>query len=282
MQITEITTKDSFCSQETFLERSIIKEKGEVRIACIAPGGFKGNSATLAELSVQPLVAGDFSLRFGDDTKVLAHDGLGTDILRLAENANYQVVSDEAELNGTSSTRLLIFSKSHPNPERWYNERTVDFSWRHREGYTYRYLLDQNPDAKINNGSVASGDSLRLVVPKDGVYYLHIQAEKNKIPIGKAVTVKVQVDATPPQPPVIRVSGTTLNRGETARFEFTGEDKLSGLQSTFYVKFDDSIFLPVVPALNIAFPEEGNHVLTARAFDNAGNFSDSSVMISVH
>jgi hypothetical protein len=53
------------------------------------------------------------------------------------------------------------------------------------------------------------------------------------------------------------------------------------MQKNYYIKIDDGALLPTGSFLFFAFPE-GKHIFTVRIFDNAGNFSESSIPLNIH
>lgn len=285
-RIENVLTNSSFCSPEFFLEKEIDNNKGEARIVCGLPNpGFIGEKGVVAELLIQPLKAGELVLRFGEETQVLANDGLGTNVLRMVTNANYRVTSFESKVAASDKVSLpevIIFSSTHPNSERWYNKKEITFSWPSQEGYSYIYLLDQTPDTTLTqeNGKITNDKSVVLRVETDGAYYFHIAAKKED-KIGPISHFKIKIDKTPPLQLTIKSSATKIKVGEVVRFEFSSKDEVSGLQSGYYVKVDNGIRLPSLPQLYVAFSEKGKHTLSVRVFDNANNFSDADVEINV-
>lgn len=274
-RVEQILTANSFCPQEFFLEKEIDNDKGEVRVVCMVPTpGLTTDQGIVAELLIQMLKAGELTLRFGEETEVLANDGLGTDVLRMVTNAAYQVT----EFN---SKELIIFSPTHPNSERWYNKKEATFSWPVQEGGSFLYSLDKIPDTAVtsSNGKVTTANTVMLQVSEEGVYYFHVAVSKGAS-AGPTSHFKIKVDTTPPAPPAIRTSATKIKAGEVVRFEFGGKDTISGLQAGYYVKVDNGILLPSLPQLYMAFPESGTHTLTVRVFDNANNFNESTIQIN--
>lgn len=279
-EVLDIITTKSFCYQDLFIQKNIDNENGKVEIACGLPSpGFQERSGIVAELLVQPLKSGELALKFGEGTQVLADDGLGTNVLRLAIDGSYQVRSYAPEEEATGP--IPVFSYTHPNSERWYQRKEISFSWPHLEGTTgYRYTFNQIPDFIPGKENITQDNFLQLSVEQDGIYYFHLMPEKENA----AETIshlKVMIDSTPPLSPEIQVSDKEINKGEVVRFDFTAEDELSGLQAGFYVKVIEGIFLPVKAPLYMPFLERGEYSVTIRAFDKAGNFNDSEVKIKV-
>lgn len=279
VEILDIITTNSFCRQDFFITKTIDNENGIVDIACGLPNpGFSRPNGIVAELLIQPLKSGQLSLHFGDETKILANDGLGTNVLRLAIDGSYNIVSydDQQNIEGP----LTVFSYTHPNSERWYKRKNVQFSWSNIEGATYRYALNNIPDFIPGEENITFKNSLSFDIDKDGIYYFHLLPKKDG-DVRTVIHYKIMIDSTPPLFPIIQASHKNIEPGEMVRFDFTGKDELSGIQKGFYVKFDEGVFLPVAPPLYMPFLSAGRYSVVIRAFDKAGNFSDAMVEIQV-
>ncbi len=278
-KVLDIITTNSFCRQDLFITKTIDNENGVIDIACFLPNpGFSDPKGIVAELLIQPLKSGQFSLRFGDETKVLANDGLGTNVLRMAIDGSYNIVSYDNQQNIEGP--LTIFSYTHPNSARWYKRKNVHFFWPGIKGAIYRYALNKIPDFIPGEENITSENSLSFDVDKDGIYYFHLLPEKDN-DTKTIIHYKIMIDSTPPLPPIIKASHKMIEPGEMVRFDFTAEDELSGIQKGFYVKFDEGIFLPVAPPLYMPFLNLGKYFVVIRIFDKAGNFNDSMIEINV-
>jgi hypothetical protein len=280
LQVTGIETANSFCEPDMFIQKDIDNHAGEVQVACVTtPPGLSGNG-TVFDLDVQGLANGPATLHFASGTAVLAEDGLGTNVLRLSTDGSY-TFADERQpvvVNGIAS--VLAFSPTHPDSARWYNDPNLLMTWTGPAGEEYHYAIDQSPTAaSLAGASTTASESVALDGLADGVWYFHIAADMNGV-LGPISDYKVMIDTGPPTPPDIEASQTTIPAGQVVRLAFTSEDALSGLANNYYVKFDDGIFLPTASPLYIALPE-GEHTVTVRAFDNAGNYADNSVTIDV-
>jgi hypothetical protein len=281
VEINDIITVNSFCDPDLFLEKSVDKKNGKIKIACGTKfPGFAGVSGTIAELEVQPLGAGETSFQFDDGTRVLASDGLGTDVLRQAIGGSYQFVESQKKPGDASIT---VYSPTHPNAERWYNKDTVRFTWKTSDGSRYVYSLDKEIASTrlFRNSTTKSGEVIFSNVP-DGIYYFHMAKIQNTDEMPGPVTVqKIMIDTTPPITPMISTSEPSGRAGQVERIEFLSKDAQSGLQKNFYVKFNGGVFLPLTSPLLIAYPK-GHHTLVVRAFDNAGNYSENSLPINAY
>lgn len=282
IKVEDILMTNSFCDPGFILEKNIDNTKGEVTIACGKPNGFVGDTAILAELLIQPLKEGELTMKFGDDNQVLANDGLGTNVLRTVTNGAYQITDIKTQKSGPQ--QVLLFSDTHPNQARWYNQNNIHISWPQSAGYDdFIYVFDQNPDTVPDGTTHTTDTETSTVANSDGVYYFHLAPRKQNS-VGQTSHLKIMVDTTPPTLPTIRVSEKKVRAGDVVRFEFSGSgDNLSGLQKNFYVRFgDDGVLFPVLPQLNVPFLEAGTYKIIFRVFDNAGNYSDSSEEISVN
>ncbi|MEX0931247.1 MAG: hypothetical protein WDZ88_00690 [Candidatus Paceibacterota bacterium] len=281
IRMERIETENSFCDEALFIRRDIDPNAGTVTISCgKARPGFTETTGLVAELVFTPLVPGSFSLEFDDDSQILAHDGLGTNVLRISTGASYSAV--EGDLFSVSATSTLVFSTTHPNGEQWYANRDIRFSWRNRDADGYFYSFDQNPTSTPVRSVPVATTSITTSATNDGIYYFHVQAIKNGERVGDTAHYKVKVDSTPPDRPIIKASKTELKPGETMRLEFVSNDAVSGLQNNYYyIKFNNGIFFPMRSPIYAAFPESGTYNITIRAFDNAGNTSDAEITITV-
>ncbi len=278
VRVIDISMTNSFCGQDFILEKNVDNKAGLAVVACGLPNpGFRGRGGIVAELLVEPLLPSEFTLRFADSTKVLANDGLGTNVLRQVTNGSYRT-NFAGEINGTG---VIPFSSTHPNNERWYSSKTIAFSWpRHGEA-EYFYILDQSPKTSAVNQKITSENNIFVDVARDGIYYFHVASRNKDGSAGPTSHFKVKIDSTLPVGAVIEANTAMARSGEVVRFKFSAQDETSGLQRNYYVKIDNSEFLPTLPELSIAFSERGAHLLTLRVFDNAGNFLDTTAQIKV-
>jgi hypothetical protein len=280
IKVKNVLTDESLCPAEFFFEKGIDNEKGEVNITCGVPSpGFKGENGTVAELLIQPIHAGEVVLKFNPETQILANDGLGTNVLRMAPNADYRIFSSSDNIQNLAM-RIIPFSPTHPNSEQWYNKNLVRFSWLGQEGITYKYELNKNLSSILTKPKTIKNNFVSITVPDDGVYYFHLAAAKDGV-IGPISTYQLRIDITPPTSSIIRASSLNIRAGEMVRFSFDSSDSTSGLQANYYVKIDNGIFMPSLSQLFLLFLKEGVHIVTVRVFDNANNYSDAKVNVIV-
>lgn len=172
--INRVETSSSTC--EYVIQNSIDSLNGEVNLTC---GTTEINPTTgtllIADLLLTPKKIGNFSLIFDtDETKVLAKDGLGTNVLRYSQSGSYNVDNFSNELFSTKSKNnklrnFVVFSPTHPNQTRWYNSSSLKFVWLGPVGTDYIYKLDNTPLSAPTKKNIITGSELVLNTPGDGI-----------------------------------------------------------------------------------------------------------------
>jgi hypothetical protein len=280
-EVEEIRTDSStFC--DYFTEKRIDQERGEVRIACVElPPGLPGESSIIASVVVYPKKS--FSLRFSPESQVLANDGLGTNVLRVSNDARFTL---GPAASSSDPLFMSLYSSSHPNSERWYNKRLADFNWVAIPGASYEYYLDETSStaravSASTSRTVTRQNRLDVSIPSDGIYYFHVFARDGDRE-GPVATQKMLIDTEPPRNVSISMSETEVRPGETVRLQFNGADDQSGLLSNYYVRINEGSFLlPVGNELYVPFTRRGQNVITLRVYDRAGNYSEASGAVLV-
>ncbi len=264
LKIQSIDMDRSVCQNFIITEHN--SESGKIVMECIIPNpGFKGNSAVVTDLYLRPQEAvGQSSLHFLEESQVLANDGLATNVLRMSVDSTLRF--DTSDLLDSQKS-LVLFSPTHPNPERWYSKRSVDLSW--------APFLPASLE-----GAAPSVPPIHKTVYSDGVHTFTVQAKNaNGELISGSITARV--DTSPPEKLELKASENRIKPGGLVRFTATGSDSMSGLQRVFYLKINDEIFFPIGSEVYIPFPQAGNYTITLRAYDKAGNYRDVSQKIIV-
>lgn len=285
VEIKEIDTSSSSCSY--FIENKISKADGRANLSCIIlNSGIGKRSLTIADVVVVPLKTGTFKLSFNKDgTKVLANDGLGTNVLRMAQSGSYRVDDFDPALSGISKENneksdlrsFVVFSPTHPNQSRWYNTQTARFVWRGKSNEVYSYVFDTNSGTIPGKDKVLQGTQVDIPIPGDGIFYFHLGLASG----GSVAHYKIQSDTTPPTIVSMKLSSNTIYAGDVARFFFEAVDIASGIQRNYYVDLGNHLFLPIGSQLFVPFQKTGNQKLTLRVYDNAGNYSEKTQIIHV-
>lgn len=280
--IEEIISTNSFCklgTSDMFIERVIDNKKGEVIVSCGLPSpGFSGQRGIIAELIVRPIEEGFFSLKFGKESQVLANDGLGTNVLREASDSGYYITEfDNDNLEG----KLVVFSPTHPNGEKWYAKKNVQLNWSSGDVDEYHYDFDNAPFTVPSSQNSTRDNFISFAAKDDGEYHFHIAGIKND----KIIFIHhygFKIDNTPPSDLSVRASDSKIKAGDVVRIEIDSRDDASGMQSDYYyVKIDDGIYLPTKSPLFIPFIKSGKHQVSLMAYDKANNSREKTIEIEV-
>lgn len=274
----EVSPAEGSCSY--VIESSVRNDAGHIEFACVLePSAEDPRSLPVAHIRLTPLRSGVASFSFdAEDTKVLAADGLGTDVLRHARPGSYQIVDTKEEGDGAGSASLVVFSPSHPNQAAWYNRKSARFVWSGATDETYAYTLDTLQNSAPSSRLSVRGNQVSVPIPGDGVYYFHVRPLSSD---GPSAHYRIQSDRTPPVILSMQLSDEEIEAGEVVRALFEANDSGSGLQRNWYVDFGNRLFLPTKTGIFIPFLEPGLHPLTLRVYDEAGNYAEQSRFVSV-
>jgi len=285
IKVEEAAFEDSVCSHT--VEKTINNKKGTIDISCITENlGFNGENGHIVDLKIKPLATGQFSIEFTDDSKVLADDGLGTNVLRQTTSGSYQVESALESLNLTSDTNWLntkpiIFSPTHPNSSRAYSKNQATFVWSNQNQKSYAFSFDNNPDAVPRTTNITLAKSATFDIPTSGIYYLHL-APIYMGKLGPVAQYKIIADLEPPTDLKISASSYDVESGDIVHLVFSANDFFSGLEKTYYLNVDESLFYPVSHETYIPLIDPGTHTVRVRAYDKAGNYTEREIQITVH
>lgn len=269
LSVQSVDMERSICQNFILSEHN--SNTGEVIMECIIPNpGFKGNNAVVADLYVKPLTGvQSTTISFLDETRVLANDGLGTDVLRMATDARLQFIDSQT----MPSNALLVFSASHPNSERWYSNRKVNVAWAPA-------IVGSVVSEAEGSFGLSGLPPLVKTIGSDGVHTLRVIGRS---PAGEELhgSTVVRIDTVPPDQVTLDVSEKRVRAGSLVRFKMSGHDALSGIQRIFYLKINDEIFFPVGSEVYVPFPKRGLYAVTLRVYDKAGNYKDTTERIVV-
>ena len=276
VEIKSLETSSSSCSY--VIENKIDSIKGKADLSCvmIKTDGEQG-TLPIADIIVVPKQTGNFTFSFDEEnTKVLASDGLGTNVLRMSQSSSYQVINFNPKLS-TSTKPFVVFSPTHPNQSRWYNLSTASFVWFGKPNAVYRYTFDSSPDTVPSNTYTTKDTKIDVPIPGDGVFYFHLQLASG----GPVTHYRLQSDETPPSIVSIHLSQDNIKEGDVVRFSFEAKDVGSGIQQNYYVDLGNHLFLPTGSQLYIPFLEPGDQKVTLRVYDLANNYSEKTQIVHV-
>ncbi len=265
------------------VENNIDRIAGTASFICGILDSTSGQGLiTVADIIVKPITPGTFTIAFDPvETKILASDGIGTNVLRIAQDSSYRAdnfIFSHGTSTATSSEKsFVVFSISHSNESRWYNTKNAEFLWRGEPDATYRYAFDSVPDTIPTNNHIIKTNRIKIPIPGDGIFYFHLQLASG----GPVVHYQIKSDKTPPVINTMQSSQENITVGDVVRFSFEADDVSSGVQRNYYVDLGGHLFLPVGKDLFVPFLDVGDQIVTLRVYDNAGNYTDYKKTINV-
>lgn len=224
---------------------------------------------------------GEAELEFIATSKVLANDGVGTNILTSRSKAIFTIVIPPPE--GPE-----VFSPTHPDQNQWYKNPDITFFWRQRENDdAYSYSLSQDPFEVPDEQSEGDRTSAAFSAVGDGIWYFNLRSLGGGT-WGGTTHYIMRIDRTMPAGFTIHVSPDTeiFEAGVKSTLTFFTTDGASGIDH-FEVRIvprttdgegeDRAVTFFTEEASPYIFPVEkpGKYDVIVRAFDKAGNSRDS-------
>ena len=262
-------------------EPAFSNSQGSISFGGGSPSAFNGSAGTIMKIVFRAKTVGQARVSFASGS-VLAADGRGTNVLGDMAGGIYDLKSaaivqpiepepEEPAFQEGSPDAPVIISKTHPDPEKWYNDPNAGFSWQVPDDITaLRLSVGKNPYASPNVFYASPISEKELEGMDEGVWYFSAQF-KNNIGWGKIGHFKFQIDLKPPEPFEVEVKegARTSNSQPTAVFEAI--DRLSGIDR-YEIKIDQGSSA-VTKDKEFKLPPQasGKHRIEVAAFDNAGN-----------
>jgi len=271
----------------------------------LPPPGYQGGGGHICTITFKSKKSGKATARFTSGA-VLANDGKGTNILASMGSATYTVspqVTTPADKEPSESrpspepsrerepepepepeyNKPEVKSGTHPDPDKWYNQRQVRFSWELPEDVTgVSIRFDQDPSSDPGPKSDGKFNQKEFTAETDGAWYLHLKF-KDPQRWGTILHRKVLIDTDPPQP--FDVNVRPAEPGDWPNLNFKTQDKLSGLDK--YQLHIGSLEKQAheLPADKTEFKPDhlsaGDHTVLVRALDKAGNERTASAEFTI-
>lgn len=290
-------------------EPTFSNTQGTIQFGGGSPSPFSAQS-TLVVVTFRTTSEGDAAVDW-KNASVLAADGLGTDVHSGSIKALYTVTGGtappppsqpetveelETEPEEESSDATIAFgdpprapevgSKTFLDPEVWYATTTGTFTWELPFDVSDLFLeiatsSDNTPLTKIDPPvaeMLFTKDQL-----EDGVQYLSIQF-KNQVGLGAITNRKIMIDTTPPQPFTINVrAGNSTSSFPTLHFD--AKDSTSGIKEYELTIADREPVVVTIDEARLGYLltelTDGTYTVKVRAFDKAGNVTESSTPLLV-
>ncbi|MCX7778675.1 MAG: cohesin domain-containing protein [Patescibacteria group bacterium] len=273
-----------------FNEPSFSNPNGTISFSGGIPNpGFNGSGRVLT-INFKVKSAGSAWVTISS-AQVLANDGFGTNILKNTSQANFTLYETGLPkpaqppplqpVKPEPPSKVKIFSSTHPEETKWYQEKNIILSWTWQSGITdYSYILDQKPETVPDNSGEGLNTSTAYLNLNEGIWYFHLKA-KNEAGWGETNHFKIQIDTTPPVDLQITVDEGHFTYNPAPTLRFSAKDELSGTDY-YTVKILENPPIQVKENyLQIPKQKPGDLSIAVRAYDKAGNYSEKNLMITI-
>ena len=261
--------------------------------------GYKGQGGKIATYSFTANYPGTATIAFARG-RVLANDGLGTDITNGLSGASFTIVQGSGTTPATPNTPTApsggsssssggrisvpvaptIMSSTHPDSTKWYTASDASVSWElPGDALNTSFLLDHDPASDA--GTEARGLKSAFEYPglEEGEWYFHLKV-KNAAGWSDTAHYRIGIDKSAPE----LFSMRTETEDNEMYLVLEARDSGSGIRH-YALTFDDSpevIWkddgshrLPLSPLA------PGAHPIKASAVDKAGNSTPASLTVVI-
>jgi hypothetical protein len=279
-------------------EPSYTNENGTAHFEGVALNpGYSGSGGKIATITVRAKGEGTGDIAFGS-ASVLANDGSGTNIMTAAQKLSYTITPAIANPTPkgtpppiqqppiTDSREISITSETHPDPKQYENSATLHMTWQTPPGAeSMAYSISQSATAKPSDEKpIESGMSFDISTYPDGIWYIAIRF-KTAEGWTNTITREVRIDRTPPLAFAIEEKKKDTDpTNPKPRFDWGAKDALSGI-TKYDVRIDTGSWIDAATLEkgSYIFPPQkpGQHLLTVRAYDGAGNIRESTTTFAI-
>lgn len=262
---------------------------GTVTFGGGSPKGYTGSAGTVFTVTFRALKESTAKVTFQSGV-MLAADGRGTNIIGSLKGGTYTITPaatvppPEIVVPDNTPGTPNVKSNTHPDPEKWYTSKDVEFSWDVPSDVTnVRLTADERSstipavfyDTPIESKTLEDFD--------EGAWYLHVQF-RNEHGWGRIAHFPFKIDATKPESFVISQVDEVDPENPGIGFFFDAVDEVSGVED-YEIQIDGGEILQWKDdGSHIYRPgtlTPGEHTMIVRALDGAGNFLVDTITFTV-
>ncbi|MCI0542617.1 cohesin domain-containing protein [bacterium] len=282
LQLITPTTGNSIISLWTS-QPTVNNETGILRIQGVTPGGMNVSRGLVTNLRFRVKAPGEAFIKFTDETRVLLHDGAGTDVLRNTNNAVFT-------LRLPPPLGPVVASPTHPDQGRWYSTKTALLEWTPslQEITGFSYVL--NTESVDIPDDVSEGTKRSVVYKNltDDTHYFHIKSLQGSS-WGGVTHFALHVDVAPPAEFPLEILPSPRTNSQKPVLQFFTTDALSGM-SHYEMKLiplspedraDQPIFVEAQSPFVFSELPMGRYDVILRAYDNAGNYREVTERLAI-
>jgi hypothetical protein len=267
---------------------TVNNQTGKVDLQGGIPGGINVSSGLVTTLSFRVKSVGTAVIKLLDNSKVLKHDGKGTNVLTQTGSGVYTLVLPPP-------AGPVVTSETHPEQNLWYKNPNAVLTWATDDKVKgFSYQISEEP-ADIPDDIVDSEkNSVTYRNLSSGIKYFHIKALRDNT-WGGTTHFAIKVDIEPPADFQARIipDARTVRTQPIIQFETTDaqsgidhyELKIVGLTPRTNIADSKTASQPLFIEVNSPFvPEpllQGKYDIIIRAYDQAGNFREKTQRLHI-
>lgn len=245
--------------------------------------GFNGSAGTVVRLSFRAKTAGQATVNFSG-ARILANDGLGTDLYTGQSAATYTVKGGATSAPTTADVpnrpTPTVTSTTHADQSTWYQIAEVKLAWSKPSGLQgVSYSLTEDAGSTPDDTVDSTGTATTVTLLKDGTWYFHL---RGKYDSGWSATshFALHLDRIAPEaftPVIIQDRGAT---DPTPVLTFTTTDSVSGI-AKYVVSIDGDAGVEATSPMDVSGVKAGSHTVTVTAYDQAGNTTSGTASLII-
>ena len=245
-------------------------------ISCGLPSpGYNGSSGGLGSFTFKALSVGSATISITSGSKVLANDGQGTNILGTRGSIAITIIEPPPPPIETPT-----ITSSHGTEDVWTNLDEITFTWNTPPGVTgFSYSLSTDQNVTPGKSSLGGETTKTYKDLKDGLHYFKVIAT-NGSQWSNPGSFTLRVDRTAPHSLEIVPEPNVDDIDKLPMISFNAVDDTSGIDH-YEIKLDDGEYIITQNPYQFDEISSGEHTVTVKAVDLAGNFVEELITITV-
>ena len=259
-------------------------QNGTIELQGVVTGGLNATNALITTITFRVRGTGSAIISIADESRVLKHNGAGTDFLQHSYHGIYTLVLPPP-------AGPLVVSETHPNQDNWYKDSNVSLVWSLPATQGSSYMLNTVPVDIPDNISEGNDQSVMYQQVSDGTKYFHIKALRNGV-WGGTTHFAINIDMKEPADFLIEVNPGVRTSEKQPMVQFLTTDAFSGIDN-YELKVialspqdnasfsQQPLFIEAQSPYILSELEPGKYDIIVRAYDRAGNFHESVQRLTI-
>lgn len=267
---------------------SFNNQSGRVELRGGITGGLNSFKALIATLVFRGKSPGSAIVKILDSSKILLHDGSGTEDL---DSISQAVIT----LTLPPPAGPIVISSTHPDQSKWHKQKDVALNWGAEDGVEgYSYTISKDPLETPDSISEGGKTFTTYQDLGSGQYFFHIKSLRDNV-WGGTTHYSVMSDYSPPAKFPIEIIPGSWTTKRNPVFNFSTTDGESGLDH-YEMKIvplniinethaegesEEGFFIEIDSPYISKDLEVGLYEVLIRAYDAAGNFVESEERLKI-